>query len=210
MDQSEEVLIGKALVYLDHLYYLMDIEERLPIMDYRGMVKGEVLLDISLRVMDAQDKLVRAVGQCGGAQCCHRHHRCCLRRRCHCCCRCCHSRRRRRRHCRHCCHCRSAALVASRTHPRTHARQLDPEELEEEQLTAYVGRKLRVRFAIPAAKGLPNKLAEGAFARFKWFLDDAYTETPRATGRSINPEFAFVKETEQVATQQFCDFLAKD
>lgn len=39
-DPPEEQLIGRALIYLDPLSYLLEVEEATPIIDYKGQQKG--------------------------------------------------------------------------------------------------------------------------------------------------------------------------
>eukprot|EP00753_Platysulcus_tardus_P020392 PLAT8018.2.p1 GENE.PLAT8018.2~~PLAT8018.2.p1 ORF type:complete len:1234 (-),score=747.63 PLAT8018.2:64-3765(-) len=48
-DPPEDQLIGRALIYLDSLSYLLDIEEVTPIIDYKGKQEGELLVDILLK-----------------------------------------------------------------------------------------------------------------------------------------------------------------
>ena len=45
-DPPANQLIGKALVFLQGLNYFIDIEEAVPIIDYKGAEKGELLLHL--------------------------------------------------------------------------------------------------------------------------------------------------------------------
>lgn len=51
---------GKALAYLDPLNYLMDIEERLPVMDYRGFEKGQLAIKVTPQALGYDDEEVRS------------------------------------------------------------------------------------------------------------------------------------------------------
>lgn len=56
---EEDVLIGKALVFLEPLGHLIDVDERVPIIDYRGMEKGQLVLSITPQALDFEDRPVR-------------------------------------------------------------------------------------------------------------------------------------------------------
>ena len=58
-DTVEAALIGKALAYLDPLSYLIEIEEKLPIMDYRGMLRGALSVEIVPQMLDTDGSPVR-------------------------------------------------------------------------------------------------------------------------------------------------------
>ena len=45
-DPAEERLIGRALVYMDSIRYLLEIDETTPVIDYKGKQEGELLLEI--------------------------------------------------------------------------------------------------------------------------------------------------------------------
>ena len=46
-DEAVDVSIGKALIYLEPLNYLMDIEERTSIYDFKGKSMGDLLVEVS-------------------------------------------------------------------------------------------------------------------------------------------------------------------
>ena len=47
-DEAVDVSIGKALIYLEPLNYLMDIEERTSIYDFKGKSMGDLLVEVGL------------------------------------------------------------------------------------------------------------------------------------------------------------------
>lgn len=88
--------------------------------------------------------------------------------------------------------------------------QLDMDDLEEEMLQQYMGRNVDVRVKIEGARGLPPQVATGAYASFRWFVDEEPRHTEASAARTINPNFEYDETIRQVVTEDFCNWVSSD
>eukprot|EP00762_Andalucia_godoyi_P008077 ANDGO_02152.mRNA.3 Kinesin-related protein 1 len=75
--------------------------------------------------------------------------------------------------------------------------EIVPSEIHEEDYVEdakeLIGRAIEFSIKIPYARGLPTALCTNVFVRYKFFLDEQVYETEKATKKTINPTFNYVR-----------------
>jgi len=87
-------------------------------------------------------------------------------------------------------------------------KELSVDTLSDESLEAWKGKKLRVDINVSGCRGLPPKLSTDVYVKYRWFVDEEYTCTKKATGKSINPVINDSASFEHIVTDELIKFTS--
>jgi len=94
--------------------------------------------------------------------------------------------------------------------PKLTRKKMEAKFDELETVEKMVGKQLRISLTIKGVKGIPSNLAKEVNVKYRFFMDESYSVTPKSQEKSINPKFNHSQDWDLVVDNELVQYLASD